>query len=185
MNLIVACDQYGIIGDDGKIPWNVPEDMAQFKNITLNNIVVMGRKTFESLPNGKLKDRVNIVITTNQELCELHKENEKENEKEKDLLFVNITELINLIHKINPYSCKKVFIIGGSNIYKQLFDYCNELYITYIYRNKYNGDTFLSVDYKTLIEKNYKLLEITNIAQSSYSKDVYLYQFAHYIKILN
>jgi dihydrofolate reductase len=175
MNLIVACDQYGIIGDAGKIPWNVSEDMKHFKNITLNNIVVMGRKTFESLPNGKLKSRVNIVITSNPELYKLY--------EEKDLLFINITELMNVIHKINPDLSKKIFIIGGSNIYKQLFNYCNELYITYIYRNKFNGDTFLSVDYKTLIEKKYKLIDITDIVKSNYIEEVYFYQFAHYIKL--
>jgi len=61
--LIVACTKDGIIGYNNKIPWHIPEDLKYFRNTTLNSIVIMGRKTFESLPNGYLKNRINIVIT--------------------------------------------------------------------------------------------------------------------------
>lgn len=176
MNLIVACDQYGIIGDNGKMPWHVSEDMKYFKDMTLNHIVVMGRKTYESLPSTDgLKGRINIVITS---LPELYSQLVN-----KDLLFVTISELSSVIQKIQEnenISGKKVFVIGGSNIYNQLMNYCNNIYVTYIYRNSFQGDTFLSVDYKTLVNKGYKLTSITDIKQSK--NELYLYQFAHYIK---
>jgi dihydrofolate reductase len=65
MELITALDIDGIIGLDNNLPWHVPEDLAFFKNMTQGHVVIMGRKTFESLPNGPLKNRINIVITRN------------------------------------------------------------------------------------------------------------------------
>ena len=63
--LIFASDINGVIGNNNTIPWYVPEDLSYFRKITTYGIVVMGRKTFESLPNGYLKNRINIVITNN------------------------------------------------------------------------------------------------------------------------
>ena len=62
--LVVAMDVDGCIGSNNTIPWSLPEDLKHFKELTENNIVIMGRKTFESLPNGPLKNRMNIVISS-------------------------------------------------------------------------------------------------------------------------
>ena len=61
--LIVAFNKKNVIGNNNTIPWYVPEDLLYFKNITKDNIIIMGRKTFDSLPNGPLKNRIHIVIT--------------------------------------------------------------------------------------------------------------------------
>ena len=72
--LIVAFNKNNVIGINNTIPWYVPEDFNQFSKTTKDHIVVMGRKTFESLPNGPLKNRINVAITNkktetdNQEL---------------------------------------------------------------------------------------------------------------------
>ena len=63
--LIVAFNKKGVIGKDNTIPWHVPEDLKYFQKTTKGHIIVMGRKTYESLPNGPLKNRINIVITNN------------------------------------------------------------------------------------------------------------------------
>ena len=62
--LIVAMNIDSCIGNSKSIPWYLPEDLKHFRELTENNIVIMGRNTFESLPNGPLKNRLNIVIST-------------------------------------------------------------------------------------------------------------------------
>ena len=112
---------------DNKLLFRIPEDMAYFKKKTENNIVIMGRKTFESLPNKKpLSNRVNIVLT---------RKNLKENN---DIIICHsIDEVISKITDID----KEVYIIGGEEIYKQFLNYCSEALITKIdasgKKNKY------------------------------------------------
>lgn len=66
---IIACiNQKRVLGNEGKLLYHIGNDLANFKRMTVGNVVIMGRKTFESLPNGvPLKDRVNIIITTDEE----------------------------------------------------------------------------------------------------------------------
>ena len=63
MELIVAIAKNNIIGKNNAIPWHIPEDLIRFKYLTMGNIIIMGRMTFESLPDGPLKDRLHIVLT--------------------------------------------------------------------------------------------------------------------------
>ena len=119
--LIVAMDINGCIGKNNKIPWYLPEDLKHFREITENSIVIMGRKTFESLPNGPLKNRLNIVISSKLD----HTYNYPN---------VIVTDMIDVFNIIEKYRKKylKVFIIGGSQIYKLFIKYCNKLHITFV-----------------------------------------------------
>lgn len=128
--LIVAFNNKNVIGNDNKIPWYVPEDLKQFRKTTKNHIVVMGRKTFDSLPNGPLKYRINIVITS--------KEMDSDNEY---LFFCNFTESFILLERLQKETEKKVFIIGGNTIYNQYFEYCTKFHITVI-DDINDGDVF-------------------------------------------
>jgi len=110
--MLVAVDNNNAIGSNNTIPWYIPEDLKRFQDITKNNIVVMGRKTFESLPNGKLKNRINIVITNN-----ITNKN-----TEPHLIFTNMNNFHTIIDNIK--NNKKVFIIGGSEIYNLFYNYC-------------------------------------------------------------
>ena len=66
ISIIAAVSKNGVIGVDNKLPWNLPEDLKRFKELTTNNVVIMGRKTYESI--GKpLPNRINIVITRNED----------------------------------------------------------------------------------------------------------------------
>ena len=79
MNLIVACDKNYGIGYNNKLPdWKIKDDLKKFKTLTTDSIVIMGRKTFESLPNGPLKNRINIIISINSfdELYNKYKDND-------------------------------------------------------------------------------------------------------------
>lgn len=133
MNLIVAFDQNYIIGDKNKLPWKVPEDLAFFKETTESHIVIMGRKTFESLPSP-LKSRINIVITNSQDTPT----------DTSSVYYRSMHSVFPLLDELSiTYPEKKVFVIGGSQIYDAFFSYINTFYFTKIYREGNNGDTFL------------------------------------------
>ena len=99
--LIVAFNNKNVIGINNTIPWYVPEDLKQFRKTTKDHIVVMGRKTFESLPNGPLKNRINVVITN--KTIESHNA---------DVYFCNFDDSFALLEKLQKETEKKVFIIG-------------------------------------------------------------------------
>lgn len=133
--LIAALNKKRVIGKDGKIPWHLPEDLKRFKNLTVGNIILMGRKTWESLGKA-LPNRRNIVISKNK------------------------IDGVEVFHSINEAMEKlknesKIFIIGGGEIYQQFLDFADELNLT-IVDNDLNGDAFFP-EYENLIDKKFKL----------------------------
>ena len=147
MELIVAFAKNNIIGNNDKIPWHIPEDLIRFRHMTQNNVIVMGRKTFESFPNGPLKDRIHIVLTrtpTSPTTTTTTYPN---------VFFVN-TE--NLREAIEPYKdSKKIFVIGGREIYDLLIDYCDIIHITLVDLEP-EGDVVFSYTLDYFV-KNYSL----------------------------
>ena len=127
ISLIVAKSKNNIIGGGGKIPWYIPEDLQRFKKLTTNNIVIMGRKTFESLPKESkpLPNRLNIIISRNK------------NYKVDNCLVVN--SLSQALRKAG--SDKKVFVIGGGEIYKEALKYADNIYVTEV-DGEFKGDTY-------------------------------------------
>ena len=108
--LITASSTNDVIGQDNAIPWYLPEDLKQFKKMTVgngNNSVVMGRKTFDSLDRKILKGRVNFVWTNQKQKFITQQDN---------LIFVNSIDEIYDEHR--KRNLENVFIIGGSEIYK-------------------------------------------------------------------
>lgn len=150
--LIVCCTKDGIIGNNNTIPWHIPEDIKYFRNTTINNIVIMGRKTYESIPNGYLKNRMNIVIT-NKYLDYKNNTN---------IIFTNMDNIMSIIEKLQKEQNRKVFIIGGSEIYKLFFDYCDIIHLTMI-NNNILGDIIFPYNIRIFIEPKYELLYKSNI----------------------
>lgn len=119
---------------DGKLLYSIKNDMENFRRMTLGNVVVMGRKTFESLPNGKpLDGRVNIIVTSNEdysvEACD-------------NVFIVNSLEgAIELCEAM--FYDKEIFLIGGASVYKEALDkgLVDEMRITYVKDNA-DGDVF-------------------------------------------
>ena len=110
MNIIVAADKNWGIGKDNKLLVSIPADMKMFRQETTGKVVVMGRKTLESFPNGlPLKNRTNIVLTGNK------------NYKVKDAIIVHTIE--ELLEEIKKYPSEEVYCIGGDSVYKQLLPY--------------------------------------------------------------
>lgn len=103
MILIAATNKKGVIGVEGHMPWVVKEDMAFFKATTTGNIVILGGKTWVSLNHNPLPNRVNVVLSRTLV-------------SDKAYIFSEIEQLINFVNNIKQD--RKVYVIGGSEIYK-------------------------------------------------------------------
>lgn len=128
MKAIVAVDRNWGIGFKGALLKRIPEDMKNFKRLTLEKVVVMGRETFESLPGKKpLKDRTNIVLSKSADF-----------EADGTIVCRSLEELFEKLKKYDP---NDVFIIGGAQIYRQLLPFCTGAYVTRI-DGAYEADSF-------------------------------------------
>lgn len=127
LSIIVAVAKDNIIGGDNKLLWHISEDLKRFRDITTNHTIIMGRKTFDSLPKI-LPNRHHVVIT-----------------RDKDY-FVDsdqVTILHNLEEVVEKFkdSEEEAFIIGGGEIYSLLYPHCQKLYLTKVYKS-FKGDTY-------------------------------------------
>ncbi len=119
MNLIAAVDKNWAIGLKNKLLVRIPEDQRFFRETTTGKVVVMGRKTLESFPNGlPLKNRTNIVLTKDRGY------------DAKGAIVVHSLE--ELLKKLAEYPSQDVYIIGGESIYRQMLPYCDVAHITKI-----------------------------------------------------
>ena len=119
MKLIVAVDKNWGIGNKGKLLVSIPEDMKFFRGTTTGHVIVMGRKTLESFPNGNpLPNRTNIVLTSDPKYSK------------KDVIVVH--SLDELDELLKDYKDEEVYCIGGASVYKQLLDRCDEAFVTMI-----------------------------------------------------
>jgi dihydrofolate reductase len=122
ISIIVAFDKNSLIGNEGKLPWHIPEDLAWFKEQTMGKIVVMGRKTWLSI--GKpLPGRRNIVLTTDKDFSAEGAE-----------IAYSVDEIM-AIAKHN-----EVFITGGAEVFKQFLPLTDKLYLSFIDAT-FEGDT--------------------------------------------
>lgn len=115
ISLIAAVAQNGAIGLKGKLPWHIPADLKRFKELTMGQIVVVGRKTFQTLP--RLSGRT-VRFVSKQ--CSSHS---------------------NIFKACESSNGKQVFIAGGAEIYKLMIPYVDRIYLTEIHKD-YIGDTF-------------------------------------------
>ena len=137
INIIVAASKNHVIGLDNTIPWRCPSDLKRFKKLTKGHHILMGRKTFESLPD-LLPNRTHLIITRDLNPISLD---------ENTMYFNSILDAINYAYYNNE---EELFIIGGGEIYKQCINICNKIYFTIIDCNikgdsyfKFNEDDFL------------------------------------------
>ena len=197
VNFIVACDNKGGIGKNNKLPWHISEDLKYFKKLTNKNTVIMGSKTYFSIPKNHrpLSNRLNLVLTNNKDLL-------KNNHNDSNLKFFNFNNNYNIydienydqIYKLNKISLlvrntkefmnSQIFIIGGEQIYNIFFNLLkndfhkelqfNNIYLTYIEKN-YNCDTF----FPKLIQ-NFKLNDYSSKKYDD--KEKVYYRFLSYNK---
>ena len=134
---IVAVDNNWGIGRNGDLLVNIPEDKKFFKNKTSGSIVIMGRKTWDSLPIKPLQNRKNYVISRTQ--------------SDGDANFISMDSALELI-KTEKKS--NIFIIGGGQIYEKLLPYCDKVFLTKIYKT-FDSDTF----FPNIENENWKCIE--------------------------
>ena len=162
MNLIVAVDKHWAIGKDNKLLVSIPADMKFFREETTGNVVVMGRKTLESFPNGlPLKNRTNIVLTSDN------------NYDGHGAIVVNSEKA--LLETLKEYEQDKIFVIGGESIYKMLLPYCQTAHVTKI-EFAYEADTY----FPNLDEASDWKLSATSEEQTYFDLEYY---FAKYERI--
>lgn len=127
ISLIVAFDENNLIGNNNQLPWHIKEDLMNFKKITLNHAIIMGRKTYESIGKA-LPNRRNIVLTKNDNFR---------------------AEGIEVFHSLKKLfesfdEKEEIFIIGGSEIFKNTLEIADKLYISHI-KGKYIGDSYFPI----------------------------------------
>ena len=132
ISAIVAIDENNGIGYNNELLCSIPEDMQRFKELTLLKAVVMGRKTWESLPKKPLKDRFNVIITRNPKEIEIPKGYED---------YVMACTL-NDVKQVLEWTEKEYVVIGGETIYKELLPYVNILYVTRLHKSFEKVDAF-------------------------------------------
>lgn len=119
MKLIVAVDRNWAIGYNGKLLVSIPADQRNFRNETINKVVVLGRKTMDTFPGGRpLKNRRNIILSHNPSYSVIDAET-----------VTGIDELLELTKDVDT---DDIYIIGGESIYRQFLPYCDTAIVTKI-----------------------------------------------------
>jgi len=128
MNLIFSVDKNWGIGKDNKLLVRIPSDMKNFREETIGKVIVMGRKTLESFPNGQpLSERTNIVLSKNKDY------------KVRGAIVVHSKE--ELLEKLKEYEDDSIYIVGGGMIYEMMLPYCKVAHVTKI-DYEYEADTY-------------------------------------------
>lgn len=133
---IAACAENRVIGTQGTLPWDLPEDMKFFRDTTKNHIMIMGRKTFDSFNGKPLPSRYHIVITRNP--AEIKYE---DNSKSPVHVVTSVDEALKFAKTLTAEWGEEVFIIGGGEIYKQTLEQTDKIYLTVIH-SQFKGDTY-------------------------------------------
>lgn len=161
MNMIVAVDSNWAIGHKGKLLVSIPEDMQFFRRETTGKVVVMGRKTLESFPNGlPLKNRVNVVITKDKEY------------NVKDAIICHSIE--EALEVFKQYNDEDIYVIGGESVYRQFLPYCSVAHVTKI-NYSYDADTY----FPNLDEMDEWTIEESSDERTYFDLE---YEFVKYVK---
>ena len=146
ITIIVAASENDVIGNNNKLIWHLSKDLIRFKNLTKGHHVIMGRKTFESMPKA-LPNRTNVVITRNK------------NYTAENITIVDSLENALKVCKDDP----QPFIIGGGEIYRIGLTYAKRIELTRVYHNFEGDTTFPQIDKNLWKEvKNIKMFDIEN-----------------------
>lgn len=128
MNIIVCADNNWAIGYKNKLLVSIPNDMKHFREETTGKVVVFGRKTLETFPQGQpLQNRTNIILTRNPKFSV------------KGAVVVHSVD--ELMKELKKYDDEDIYVIGGDSIYKQLLPYCNVAHVTKI-DHEYQADAY-------------------------------------------
>ena len=160
LSLIAAIATNNAIGVNNQLLCRLPNDMKRFKQLTAGHTVIMGRKTFDSLPGGALPNRTNVVIT-----------------RSTGASFTGCETYGQLSTAINNHQHEnEIFIIGGASIYEQAIALADKLYLTFIHHTFEQADTFFPV----INESEWALIDSEN--HPADERHLHPYTFATFIK---
>lgn len=134
ISIIVAYDANFVMGKGNQLPWHIPADLKRFKERTTGHVVIMGRKTWESLPKKPLPGRINLILSRTMS-CD----------SPDTFVLADLHEAITFAHE--KYPEKEIFIIGGRQVYEQALrdGVVDVIYLTYVH-GEHDGDIFFPND---------------------------------------
>uniref|UniRef100_A0AAV1U5C1 Bifunctional dihydrofolate reductase-thymidylate synthase n=1 Tax=Peronospora matthiolae TaxID=2874970 RepID=A0AAV1U5C1_9STRA len=142
VSLIVACSLNRVIGKQGKLPWNIPADWAFFCSVTMNQVLIVGRRSFEEF-DEPIPNRQTIVVSSTLEQTQVKAVSGR---KESGVRVARtLAQALELVDSEPQYlDCTRVFIGGGENLYKEAMaaDVVESCYVSRIHRSIDHGDTF-------------------------------------------
>ena len=157
ISIIVAIAENYAIGKNNDLLWHIPEDLKRFKRLTTGHTVIMGKKTYESLPRKPLPNRVNIVIT-----------DDPEDLFDQCVMAWSIEDALN-----KSDSSDENFIIGGASVYRQFLPFSDRLYITWVHKS-YDGDVFFpEIDFSEWLMVSNEDVPSSGNNDFSYSNTIY------------
>ncbi|MBN1651642.1 MAG: dihydrofolate reductase [Bacteroidales bacterium] len=126
LSILVAVAENGAIGKNNDLIWHLSDDLKRFKTLTTGHTIIMGRKTFESLPKGALPNRTNVVLT-----------------KDRTKKFAHCLMVHSMEEIIEKYQSdlEEHFVIGGAHLYKALLPFAQRIYLTRVHQN-FEADVF-------------------------------------------
>ncbi|KRN29450.1 dfrA protein [Lactobacillus selangorensis] len=157
-----AEDENHLIGANGTLPWHLPADMHHFKTLTTGQTVLMGRKTWDSLPHGALKDRTNLVVTR------------QDNFSAPDALV--LSGRVAIMNYDWYHVDENIYVIGGSQIFELLKDQVDQLEVTRIGAS-FDGDVYMPDLDWTAFKR------IKQNAHPAAGKNAYPYTFETYTRV--
>ena len=158
ISIVAAIADNYAIGKSNALPWYLPADLKHFRQLTIGHAVVMGKRTFQSLPHGPLPDRRNIVLTSG--MSEGVNEGYFEADSLEDAVFLCEHE-------------QQVFIIGGATVYHQCIEKVDFMYITWVHKT-FSADTFFpTIDFD-------KWEEVKHEDHDADENNLYSYTFSEY-----
>lgn len=163
ISLLFAMDRNRVIGKDNDLPWHLPNDLKYFKEKTMGNTIIMGRKTFESF-NRPLPKRENVILTKD------------ESYQQQGCTIIHDIETILKWNEQEPE--KEWFVIGGSVLFEQILEDADRMYVTFI-DDSFDGDTF----FPAFSEHEWKLVEEEKGVKDE--KNPYDYYFRTYERVNN
>lgn len=153
ISLICAFSENGVIGKNNTMPWRLGDDLKNFKQITSNHCVIMGRKTYQSIGKA-LPNRINIILTHQKDFLA-------------DDAIVVHTKQDALIFAQKSLPNKEIFIIGGAEIYTLFLEEANMLYLSHIHTTIDNGDAFFPIfEENKLLAKKWQIKKSVSFGKS-------------------
>lgn len=140
LSLIAAIGKNRELGYQNKLLFNIPKDMANFKQMTVGHVVIMGRKTFESIGRA-LPNRTNIVVT-------------RDDKFEVPSGVIKVSSVEKALDEAKEYEENETFVIGGAQIYEQFLPFADKLYLTVVDKEVKDADAFFpeyNKDFKRII----------------------------------